>query len=127
MHLRQRVLGLLLACGLVAALPGAAVAAPAPFEWLPFECDGLGSVLLVAPGGDDTFTPGFIRGTNDLLIPYAYDVTISSTYGTIESAASKTAPTPAAAITCTIDHTVHFGGVAYRITGWLMGVIRGEP
>jgi hypothetical protein len=127
MRVRRSVLGLALAAVLVGVMPGAASAAPAPFEWLPFDCEELGSVQLVAPGADGTFTPAFVRSTNVLLVPYAFDVTISSIYGTYESADSKAAPSPGDEITCTIDHTVHFGGVGYTITGWIMGVLRGEP
>jgi hypothetical protein len=118
------------ACAVVVAfaLPGAASAAPAPFEGLPFECADLGSVILKAPGADGTaFTPAFIAGTNMLLVPYVVELTVSSSFGNTTVDATKAAPLPDGTITCTIDVTLHLGGVAYTLSGSLIGVVRGEP
>jgi hypothetical protein len=109
------------------ALPGAASAAPAPFEGLPFECADLGSVTLKAPGADASFTPSFIGGTNMLLVPHAIELTVSSEFGITTVDLTKAAPLPDDAITCTIDATLHFEGVAYTLTGAVIGVVRGEP
>lgn len=119
-----------LACAVVAAfaLPSAASAAPAPFEGLPFECTDLGSVTLKAPGADvPAFTPAFIAGTNTLLVPYVVELTVSSAFGITTVDATKAAPLPDGALTCIIDYTLHLGGVAYTISGWVIGIVLGEP
>lgn len=121
---------LAVACAVVAAfaLPGAASAAPAPFEGLPFECSDLGSVTLTAPGDPGTpFTPAFIEGTNTLLVPYVVEITVSSALGVTTVDATKAAPLPDGAITCTIDFTLNLGGVAFTFSGSVIGVVRGEP
>lgn len=117
------------ASAVVAALvlPGAASAAPAPFEGLPFECAELGSVSLTSPGADTPFTPAFIAGTNTLLVPYVVELTVSSSFGVTTVDATKAAPLPDGAITCTIDFTLHIEGVAYTFAGSVIGVVRGEP
>jgi hypothetical protein len=116
------------ACAVIGAiaLPGVASAAPAPFEGLPFECSDLGSVILTSPGGA-AFTPAFIEGTDTLLVPYVVEITVSSPLGVTTVDATKAAPLPDGAITCTIDHTINFGGVPFTFTGYFLGVVQGRP
>lgn len=102
------------------------MAAPPPFESLPFKCEGLGEVDLVSPG-NGSFTPGHIRGTNALFVPFAVDFTVSGAAGTSTTTKSKDGPVPSDAIKCTIDTTIRFDGVAYTITGSVVGTVQGQP
>jgi hypothetical protein len=119
----RTALGLAL-CALV-LLPSAAIASPEPFEGMRFSCPGVGDIVLTAPG-NGTFTPGFIEGTDALLVPYVVDVTVSGADGSSVVAASKAAPVPDGAIVCSVDTTIHIGGVAYTFLGSVTGVVVGE-
>jgi hypothetical protein len=125
--MRARVIAAISAVAFVTGLtPAIAIAAPAPFEWLPYSCPGYGEVRLTDPGGG-VYTPGFLNGTNDLLVPYVIDVDVTGPTGTEAVVASKGAPVPDGAIICTIDATVHFGGVAYTFVGTITGLVVGQP
>ena len=121
----RRGVAALLAASAALAISGPAVAAPAPFESLPFVCDGLGSVRLTSPGGGP-FTPGFIDGSHALFVPYDIDITTSSVGGTESTDVTKGGPIPSDAITCNIDTTIHVGGIAYTIVGSVIGSVRGQ-
>jgi hypothetical protein len=122
----NRLVATLMAIAAVAVLPTAALAAPAPFEGLRASCPGIGDTTLTAPG-NGLFTPGFIEGTNDLLVPYIVDVIVSGPDGSAPVNGEKAAPLPDDAVTCTIDATLHIGGVTYTIAGSLTGVVVGQP
>ncbi len=124
MNARRRS-AIALAAGL-AAIPGAALAAPAPFEGLHYWCPGYGGVVLVSPG-NGAFTPGFIDGTNGLLVPYAVRLTVVGPAGTQAVDEAKSGPVPDGAIACTIDTTINVGGSSYTFTGSVIGVVEGRP
>ncbi len=115
----------ILAVAAVAALPTAALAAPAPFEGLTVTCANRGETVLTAPG-EGAFTPGFFLGDNDLLVPYSVSYTLTSEAGTSSGVSVKSAPLPDS-ITCTFDDTFSIDGVSYRLVGSLTGVVRGQP
>jgi hypothetical protein len=110
----------------VAALPSAALAAPAPFEGIAVRCAERGETVLTAPG-EGAFTPGFFLGGNDLLVPYSVTYTVTSEAGTSSGVSVKSAPVPVDSITCTFDDTFTFDGVSYRLAGSITGVVRGQP
>ena len=121
----NRLVATLIAIAAVAALPMAVLAAPAPFEGIPVTCPGRGETVLTAPG-QGAFTPGFFLDENALLVPHRTAYTISTDAGSTSEAAFKSAPLPAEAITCTFDATFNFGGIRYRLEGWVIGVVRGQ-
>jgi len=107
-------------------LAPAASAAPAPFEYLLVDCPGYGQVELTSPG-NGAFTPGFIGGTNQLLIPHAVSYTVTVDGQVSSGSATKAEPEPDDMITCTFDATFRSGGTTYHLVGEVAGVVRGEP
>jgi hypothetical protein len=63
------VLGVAAIIGLV-AVPAGAV--PTNGEPLTLKCDGLGSIDIATNLGNGQWTPGFVAGSNQRLIPYAF-------------------------------------------------------
>ena len=109
-----------------ATLPGSVLAAPAAFEGLVVTCPRYGQTTVTSPG-DGPFTPAFLPDGNDLLIPYRVDYTLTSDGNSVSGSDVKSASLPADAITCTFDVTFHIDATAYRLTGSLTAVVRGQP
>lgn len=71
MRTRTLMIGLTVGASLGLAAPAAA--APQGGEVLTLRCDHLGEIeIAVAPGQGD-WTPGFVVGTTQRLIPYAFE------------------------------------------------------
>jgi hypothetical protein len=109
-------------------VPPAASAAPPPFEGLPVTCEQLGNVVLVSPGADGVpFTPAFIAGTHQLLVPYEVAYTAYVDGMIVSHDSVKSAPVPAETTACEFDHTYHFGDQTIRLVGSITGVVVGQP
>ena len=128
-----------LAVASAAAFATAALAAPviaAPTggggEEFPLVCTGgIGAISIVAPPNDASWTPGFITGTHQVLIPYAFHFEFSSS-GSPEVFVEdqvKPAPVPADAFTCTLNTsgTDPETGETFTGTGTVVAVLRGKP
>jgi hypothetical protein len=110
--------GLLVALAVFAGpMSSRAAAEPAPFETLVMTCDDLGEIATVSPGGG-LFTPGFVRGTHQLLVIWSIHVTIYvDDVQDAVLAKTRGASPPAASLGCTFDQTYHFGDHSYRVVG----------
>jgi hypothetical protein len=111
----------------------ALVAAPAfaaPVHWPKFQ-----QVTLTCPGrtaavvtpGNGHFTPGFVVGTGQLLIPYRFVYTITGGGGTFTVTREKQAPLPSDAVACTFDQNITQDGTAYTVAAVVTAEIRGRP
>ena len=103
-------------------------AEPAPFEWINVTCPGWGERRMVSPGGDGlSFTPGFLTGTDALLVPYEVTLTVSVNGDSTTDHIAKRSPMPDDAVTCTLSRTLRFGTDTYVLAGTIVGVVRGRP
>ena len=128
MALRRVSLALLggLLCSAIFVLP--ATAEPQPFERYRAICDGYGETRGTAPGGADTpFTPFFIEGTNQLLVPYVVAYTVAGGEETLTGYAEKPATIPADSIRCDFTFRWRSNGLLYTLTGYAIGPVRGRP
>lgn len=118
------------AAGTAAALFAAPAAVAAPInspktETFTVTCPG-GDVAIVTPPGNGTFTPGFIVGTHQLLIPYRFTFTVTIGGQTFTETEAKKAPLPADNITCTFSETFTENGQTGTFTGTVMAVVGGR-
>lgn len=67
----KRLLPTVLTAGAIIGLAAPAHAAP-PGETLALDCDRLGSIDITTGPGQGDWTPGFVVGTTQRLIPYAF-------------------------------------------------------
>jgi hypothetical protein len=95
---------------------------------IPATCPG-GEVVIVPPPGGGQWTPGFLEGTHQLLIPYQFEFVVTDSSGTVVDsfAETKGAPIPEGAITCTFSDTVTEDGETFTVTGEVVAVVRGKP
>jgi hypothetical protein len=114
---------LLLLSSLVATV---ALAAPQPFESYQATCPGYGETRITAPGMG-AYAPSFIEGTNQLLVTYIVSYSITGGAQTVTGYSERAAPLPADSITCDFVFAWHADGVAYVLSGYVTGPIRGEP
>jgi hypothetical protein len=132
MNTSRRLVAVLAGSASAAALVAApAMAAPVKSpqaETIQVSCPS-GPVAVVPAPGNGNWTPGFIVGTHQLLIPYRFVFTVTDASGTvIESETdAKSAPIPASAITCTFGETFTEDGQTFTFTGTVTGVVRGKP
>ena len=125
--MRRRVgLSIVIALAQAGILSGAALAAPSPFEGMRATCPGIGETILTDPG-NGRFTPAFIEGTNDLLVPYVVDVTVTGPDGPFQVFGAKAGPVPEDAITCEIDTSIRYDGTTFTFVGTLIVVVVGQP
>jgi hypothetical protein len=116
----------------VAAVGAPAFAAPvnAPnTESFPVNCPALGgSVVILVPPGNGNFSPGFIVGTHQVVVPYKFVFTLSSG-GTVlhTETIAKKAPLPAGAFVCTFSGSETQDGVTTTFSGVVTAVLRGKP
>lgn len=113
----------------VVATPMAASAAPANGNTIHVSCQApIGSTDVTTPPGNGSFTPAFIAGTHELLIPYSITGTFTPAGGTpVPFSDVKKAPVPANAIKCTFSETFSEGGSSATVTGTVVAVPRGKP
>jgi hypothetical protein len=126
---------------LVAALAGSvtvAILAATPALAAPVNAPGViripgtcadGEVVIVPPPSNGSWTPGFIEGTHQLVIPYEFTFVVRDSSGTIVDTTTETkpAPVPADAITCTFSQTVIEDGETFTVEGTVIAVVRGAP
>lgn len=62
----------------------------------------IGAVTVVAPPNQSPFTPGFVVGTRQRVIPYSLVFTVASGDETSVETFAKKGPVPADAVTCTV-------------------------
>jgi hypothetical protein len=113
------------AAAMIVAAPSAG-AAPAVGNVFTVTCAG-GTPFTVVTPGNGAFTPAFIEGTQQLLIPYHVmgDVTVDGEV--VESFDDvKAAPVPADAVTCTFEATFTQGEITATVAGTVIGVLRGH-
>ena len=115
------------AAAVVVAAPSAG-AAPANNLTFTLTCPApVGTVTATTPRGNGAFTPAFIVGTQQLLIPYEVtgEVTVG---GEVVDAFDdvKMAPAPANAVTCTFMASFTEEGTAVTINGTVVAVLRGH-
>jgi len=125
---RALVAGILAPCLLLLSSLGAAgtLAAPQPFESFRATCPGYGETRITAPGMG-AYTPSFIEGTDQLLVTYIISYTVTGGPQTLTGYSERRAPLPADSITCDFIFTWHADGVAYILSGYVTGPIRGKP
>jgi len=111
----------------VAAFPASAFAAPKAFESVRAYCPGYGDTRLTSPGADGTFTPAFIEGTNQVLIPFVVSYELSGGGTTTDVVLTKPAAIPEGSITCDFSTGFLSDGIHYTITGQVTGAIHGGP
>jgi hypothetical protein len=125
---RARAAGILAICLLLLSSLGTtgALAAPKPFESFRATCPGYGETRITAPG-NGAYTPSFIEGTNQLLVTYIVSFTVTGGGQTVATGYSeRAAPLPTDSITCDFVLTWHEDGIAYVLSGYATGPIRGE-
>ena len=106
---------------------GDALAAPQPFESFRATCPGYTETRITAPGMG-AYTPSFIEGTNQLLVTSIVSYAITADGLPVESGYSeRAAALPADSITCDFVFTFHAAGVAYVLSGYVTGPVRGQP
>jgi hypothetical protein len=120
------VLGALAAAAALVAPPAFA----APVHWPNFQqvsltCPGR-TAAVITPGNGD-FTPGFVLGTGQLLIPYRFVYTITGGGETFTVTRAKKAPAPSDAVACTFGESITQGGTAYTVDAIVTAEIRGKP
>jgi len=113
------------AATMIVAAPSAG-AAPASGNVFTVTCPGEIPFTVVTPS-NGAFTPAFIAGTQQLLIPYHVTGEVTVDGEVVESFDDvKAAPVPADAVTCTFDATFTFGDVTATVEGTVIGVLRGH-
>jgi len=128
----RRLLAVTASSAAIAALvatPGLAAPVNAPgVAPITATCPG-GDVAIVPPPGHGQWTPGFLEGTHQLLIPYqfAFEVTDSSGAVVDSFTDTKGASIPEGAITCTFSNTVTQDGQTFTVNGQVVAVVRGKP
>ena len=110
--LRMRALAAITAAGAIAvgggALPAGAV--PQRGDAFVLDCDLLGTIDVVTNPGNGLWTPGFVVGSNQRLIPYAFEFTFTPTGGAaITEEISKPAPRNGRLDRCTFSETTPEG------------------
>jgi hypothetical protein len=119
--------GVAVAAATAIAIPSAAGAAPTRGEEFTVTCPGQDPFTIVTPGGG-SFTPAFIAGTTQLLIPYQITgvaLVPGEEPQTFEEV--KKAPVPDDAVTCTFEgsFTTPEGGTV-TVSGTVVAVLRGH-
>ncbi len=66
------IVGVLGAIGVGIAPAGAAGPPVDKFDGMYLTCDGLGEIFIVTLPGNGKSTPGFVLGTNTVLVPYRF-------------------------------------------------------
>jgi hypothetical protein len=128
----RRLLAVTASSAAIAALvatPGMAAPVNAPgVAPITATCPG-GDVVILPPPGHGQWTPGFLEGTHQLLIPYqfAFEVTDSSGAVVDSFTDTKGAPIPKGAITCTTSDTFTEDGETFTVDGQVVAVVRGKP
>ena len=128
----RRLLAVAASSAAIAALvatPGMAAPVNAPgVAPITATCPG-GDVAILPPPGHGQWTPGFLEGTHQLLIPYqfAFEVTDSSGAVVDSFTDTKGASIPEGAITCTFSNTVTQDGQTFTVNGQVVAVVRGKP
>lgn len=119
----------LLAAGAVPALAAPINShAPRAGDVFPLDCGSLGLVDVVAPPNDANFTPGFIVGTHQLVLPYSFVFTVTSGGQTFTDTMAKKARVPANAVTCTFEGGFNDpDGTSGSFSVVVVGVLRGAP
>lgn len=124
---RTAIVGAAIAATLAAA--PAALAAPSTGGTYTLGCTNGATYTVTTIAGSnadqsrDDFTPGFIVGTHQVIVPYQFTFTATNTAtGETQSFTSaKHAPIPAGAVDCTFDAG---SGNGFVFTGHVIGVIR---
>ena len=117
--------GAVVAAAMIVAAPSAG-AAPASGNVFMVTCPGATPFTVVTPG-NGAFTPAFIEGTQQLLIPYHVTGEVTVDGDVVDSFDDvKQAPIPATAVTCTFEATFTFGDVTATVAGTVIGVLRGH-
>ena len=111
----------------VVATANGASAEPAPFESYRAMCPGYGETRLTEVGSGGGFAPAFIEGSDQLLITYQANYTVTGGGSTTSGYSEKPAPLPDDAITCAFVFRFAVDGVLYTLAGTLTGVVRGRP
>jgi hypothetical protein len=130
-YMKRRRLAVLCSAIFTAAIlmlvgPGA-IAAPTKGETFTVTCPGLGTVQVVVPG-QAPFTPAFVVGTHQLLIPYRITGTATAPgQPPFRFEEVKKAPIPPDAVTCTFTGTFIEGDMIVTVTGTVVAVLRGTP
>lgn len=115
---------------IAAAALATSPATAAPVHWPRFQ-----QVTLTCPGrtaavvtpGNGHFTPGFVIGTGQLLIPYRFVYTITGGGGSFTVTRAKQAPPPSDAVNCTFEQSFTQDGTSYTVTAIVTAEIRGKP
>ena len=125
----RRVSAALLAAAAVAVLARPASAAPVNSpraEEILVTCPR-GDIGVVSAPGNGDFTPGFIVGTHQVLVPYRFVFTVTGGDRTFTVTEAKKAPLPTNTITCTFTGKSVVDGTSYTFTGTVTAVLRGKP
>jgi hypothetical protein len=128
----RRLLAVAAGSAAIAALgatPGMAAPVNAPgVQSIPATCPS-GEVVIVPPPGGGQWTPGFLEGTHQLLIPYQFVFVVTDSSGAVVESSTETkgASVPAGAITCTFSETFTEGGETFTVDGQVLAVVRGKP
>jgi|SRR5215212_3075130 len=127
----RRLLAVTASSAAIAALvatPGMAAPVNAPgVAPITATCPG-GDVVILPPPGHGQWTPGFLEGTHQLLIPYQFAFEVTDSSGAVDSFTdTKGASIPEGAITCTFADTVTEDGQTFTVNGQVVAVVRGKP
>lgn len=129
-----RLAGLVGIVGLASATLVAPTASAAPSsspQTVPIESScpalGEGTFTIAPPPGNGDWTPGFIVGTDQVLVPYVFTFTFSDGTTTETETTAKKGPLPAGSVTCTFGETFVEDGVTYTFVGTATGPLRGRP
>jgi hypothetical protein len=131
------VVAALLSGAAIVLTASAATAAPIDFptgQVFQGNCGDQLVQFLPAPG-DGVFTPYFITGTSDVLVPYQVKFNAYSGGGTLKTrhqgtlgtTLTKPGPAPDDLVSCEIYGSFGTPSDSVSFTGTIVGVIRGQP